>query len=171
MVDYVFERHLSGGILLPANKTASTSRPIHRGFIPSRLVLAVRQHRGPGAVPCVQIGDRVLKGQTIATAATVGPSAAVHASSSGWVRGIEEHPVLTSDGVAPSLCIMIETDGRDERVPETARPAWPTRRAKPARFRYPSRASETATGRLCLGRSERSVTASKIAGSYCPVNS
>src|SRR6266853_2820907 len=79
MVDYVFERHLSGGILLPANKTASTSRPIHRGFIPSRLVLAVRQHRGPGAVPCVQIGDRVLKGQTIASAATVGPSAAVQA--------------------------------------------------------------------------------------------
>ena len=133
MVDYVFERHLSGGILLPANKTASTSGQIHRGFVPTRLVLAVRQHRGPAAVPCVQIGDRVLKGQTIATAATVGPSAAVHASSSGLVRAIEEHPVLTSDGVAPSLCIVIETDGRDERPPETERPSWPSGRAEQLR--------------------------------------
>jgi electron transport complex protein RnfC len=130
MVDYVFERHLSGGILLPANKTASTSRPIHRGLLPSRLVLAMRQHRGPAAVPCVRVGDRVLKGQQIATPATVGPSAAVHASSSGRVRAIEEHPVLTSDGVGPSLCIVIETDGRDEPLPFAARPAWPTGRAE-----------------------------------------
>ena len=68
MVDYVFERHLSGGILLPANKTTSTAGPIHRGFVPTKLVLALLQHRGNPAVPVVAVGQRVLKGQTIATA-------------------------------------------------------------------------------------------------------
>jgi len=124
MVDYVFERHLSGGILLPANKTTSTAGPIHRGFVPTKLVLALRQHRGNPAVPVVAVGERVLKGQAVATAGEA-PSAAVHAGSSGWVRAIEERPVLGGHGVQPSLCIVIETDGRNERVPAGAAPAWP----------------------------------------------
>ncbi|HSC15274.1 MAG TPA: electron transport complex subunit RsxC [Gammaproteobacteria bacterium] len=124
MVDYVFERHLSGGILLPANKSSSTASPIHRGFVPTKLVLALRQHRGNAAEPVVAIGERVLKGQTVAAAAAA-PSAAVHAGTSGWVRAIEERPALGGHGVQPSLCIVIETDGRDERVPASAAPAWP----------------------------------------------
>jgi len=127
MVDYVFERHLSGGILLPANKTTSTTSPIRRGFVPTKLVLALRQHRGNPAVPVVTIGERVLKGQMVAAAAAA-PSAAVHAGSSGWVRAIEELPALGGSGVQPSLCIVIETDGRDERVPAAAAPVWPADR-------------------------------------------
>jgi Na+-translocating ferredoxin:NAD+ oxidoreductase RnfC subunit len=69
MVDYVFEQHLSGGILLPAHKTASTSGPIRRGFLPTKLVLALRQHRGHAAEPVVTVGQRVLKGQLVATPA------------------------------------------------------------------------------------------------------
>jgi electron transport complex protein RnfC len=122
MVDYVFERHLSGGILLPANKTASTVLPIHRGFVPTKLVLALHQHRGNAAKPVVAVGERVLRGQTVAAAAAA-PSAAVHAGTSGWVRAIEERPVLGGHGVRPSLCIVIESDGRDERVPATL--SWP----------------------------------------------
>ena len=80
MVDYVFERHLSGGILLPANKTASTALPIRRGFVPTKLVLALRQHRGNPAEPVVAPGEHVLKGQLLAAAAE-SPSAAVHASN------------------------------------------------------------------------------------------
>ena len=124
MVDYVFERHLSGGILLPANKTSSTTQPIRRGFVPKKLVLALRQHRGNAATPIVRIGERVLKGQAVATAGAA-PSAAVHAGTSGFVRAIEELPVLGGNGVQPSLCIVIETDGRDERLPEAA-PPWPS---------------------------------------------
>ena len=82
MVDYVFERHLSGGILLPANKLSSTSLPIRRGFVPTQVVLALLQHRGNPAEPVVQVGDYVAKGQTVATAGSA-PSAAVHASCSG----------------------------------------------------------------------------------------
>jgi electron transport complex protein RnfC len=125
VVDYVFEQHLSGGILLPANKTASTTTPIRRRFVPRQLVLALRQHRGAPAEAVVAVGQRVLKGQVVATAAAVGPSASVHASSSGVVRAIEERPVLAGNGVQLSPCIVIDTDGRDESVPVDELPEWP----------------------------------------------
>lgn len=128
MVDYVFERHLSGGILLPANKTKSTALPIRRGFVPTKLVLALRQHRGTPATPVVSVGERVLKGQLVA-AADGALSAAVHAGSSGRVVAIEERPVLGGQGVQSSPCIVIETDGRDEPAPAEALPGWPSDRA------------------------------------------
>jgi electron transport complex protein RnfC len=125
MVDYVFEQHLSGGILLPANKATSTATPIRRGFVPKRLVLALRQHRGYPAEAVVAVGDRVRKGQVLARAAATTPSAAVHASSSGTVRAIEERVVLGGSGVQASPCIVIETDGRDESVAAEDAPRWP----------------------------------------------
>ena len=125
MVDYVFEQHLTGGILLPANKATSTAAPIRRGFVPRQLVLALRQHRGAPAEVLVAIGQRVLKGQVVASAAAAGPSAAVHASTSGVVRALEERLVLAGNGVQLSQCIVIETDGRDESVPSSELPAWP----------------------------------------------
>jgi electron transport complex protein RnfC len=126
MVDYVFERHLSGGIHVAANKDSSTALPIRRDFIPSKLVLALRPHRGSPAVPIVRAGDRVLRGETIARPGPA-PSAAVHASTSGWVRAIEDRLVLSGDGVQPSTCVVIETDGRDERAPRGG--PWPSARA------------------------------------------
>jgi electron transport complex protein RnfC len=126
VVDYVFEKHLTGGILLPANKAASTATPIRRGFVPRQLVLALRQHRGSPAEALVAIGQHVLKGQLVARAAAAGPSAAVHASSSGFVRALEERHVLAGNGVQLSQCIVIETDGRDESLPASELPAWPS---------------------------------------------
>ena len=128
MVDYVFERHLSGGILLPANKTSSTALPIRRGFVPTKLVLALQQHRGKPAEPVVAVGERVQKGQLVAAAGGT-PSAAVHAGTSGLVRAIEERPVLGGHGVQASRCIVIESDGRDERAPTDTLPKWPLDRA------------------------------------------
>jgi electron transport complex protein RnfC len=125
VVDYVFEKHLTGGLLLPANKTTSTATSIRRGFVPRQLVLALRQHRGAPAEAVVSVGDRVLKGQVVARAAAAGPSAAVHASSSGLVRAIEERPALAGNGVEPSQCIVIDTDGRDESLPAGELPSWP----------------------------------------------
>ncbi len=125
MVDYVFEQHLSGGILLPANKAASTATPIRRGFVPTKLVLALRQHRGHPAEPVVAVGDRVRKGQLVARAAAAAPSAALHASSSGLVRAIEERAVLGGNGVQSSPCIVIDTDGRDEGIAAQDAPRWP----------------------------------------------
>ena len=70
------------------------------------------------------------KGQPL-HAAPAAPSAAVHAATSGWVRAIEERPVLAGNGVQPSLCIVIETDGRDERLPRATSPG--PRRPRSAR--------------------------------------
>lgn len=126
MVDYVFERHLSGGIHMLANKTASTAQPILRGLKPKQLILAMRQHRGAPAAPTVRVGDRVLKGQTVGAAGPA-PSAAVHASTSGRVRAIEDRLVLGGDGVQPSLCVVIDADGQDEPAPPESA-AWPSDR-------------------------------------------
>jgi electron transport complex protein RnfC len=126
VVDYVFEKHLTGGILLPANKTTSTATPIRRGFVPRELALALRQHRGAPAEALVTVGQRVLKGQVVARAAAAGPSAAVHASTSGVVRAIEERPALAGNGVQPSQCIVIDTDGQDESMPLDDLPPWPS---------------------------------------------
>ncbi len=127
MVDYVFEHKLSGGLVLPANKSRSTRTPIRHGFRPRTLVLAVRQHRGEPAMPVVAVGEQVRKGQTVAAAAPSGASAAVHASASGVVRALEERPVFAGSGVVPELCIIIDTDGRDE--PAAAATPWPSDRA------------------------------------------
>lgn len=116
-----------------ANKTASTAEPIQRGFVPTRLVLGLGQHRGRPAEPLVAVGERVLKGQMIA-APTEPPSAAVHASASGWVRAIEERSIQGSHGLQPSLAIVIETDGKDDTA--TPGEAWPTdRQARLERLR------------------------------------
>ena len=122
MVEFVPERRLSGGLRIRANKTASTAEPILRGFVPRRLVLGLGQHRGGPAQPLVAVGDRVLKGQMIAAPGDA-PSTAVHASSSGWVRAIEERAIQGSEGVQTSLAVVVETDGQDERaLAESGRP-------------------------------------------------
>ena len=67
------------------------------------------------------------KGQTVAAPGPA-PSAAVHASTSGWVRSIEERLVLAGDGVQPSPCIVIEADGGDEPLPAGDSDEWPADR-------------------------------------------
>ena len=134
MVEFVLERQLSRGLRMRANKTASTAEPIRRGFLPRRLVLGLGQHRGAPARPIVAVGERVRKGQMIA-APGAPPSAAVHASTSGLVRAIEEREIQGSLGLQRSLAVVIETDGKDEPAP--ADPVWPRdRTAQLERLRY-----------------------------------
>ena len=109
---------LHGGLRLPGHKTESTSNPILEIPIPAQLVLPLAQHTGEPAQPVVDIGSRVLKGQTVAEPdGEMGVP--VHASSSGTVVAIERWPVARRHGdKAP--CIVIECDGKDEAAPETA---------------------------------------------------
>ncbi len=103
-----------GGVRLPPNKAQSLSKPLGQAAIPPVLIIPLRQHIGAAATPVVKTGDRVLKGQVIARQeGFIG--APVHASSSGTVIGIGEHPVPSPSGQA-DLCIVIETDGRDEWI-------------------------------------------------------
>lgn len=128
MLEYTPDRRLTGGLRLPAHKAESTAKAIVRGFMPRELVLSLRQHRGPAAEPIVQVGQRVLKREMVA-AAQADDSAAVHASTSGVVRAIEERPVPLGSGPTESLCIVIEVDGEDRPL-DVARIGWPRDRAE-----------------------------------------
>lgn len=109
---------LHGGLRLPGHKGASTSNPILDVPIPAQLVIPLEQHVGEPAQPVVDIGERVLKGQTIAEPdGEMGVP--IHASSSGTVVAIERWPVARRHG-EKAPCIVIESDGQDEALPDTA---------------------------------------------------
>jgi electron transport complex protein RnfC len=113
--DFTHLHRLHGGLHLEPRKDISTRLPITRLPLPGRLILPLSQHIGVAAVPLVKVGERVLKGQMIA-AADGYISAPVHASSSGTVTGILDHPVPHPSGLS-APCILIDTDGRDEWLP------------------------------------------------------
>lgn len=100
-----------GGVLLKEHKRDATAQPVQAARLPKQLVLPLQQHIGEPAEPIVQVGDKVLKGQLIAK--PIGMiSAPVHASSSGTVAAIVEHPVSHPSHLdAP--CIIIDTDGEE----------------------------------------------------------
>lgn len=127
-VSYTPERTLTGGLRIEAHKTRSTQSGIRKAPLPSRLIMAVRQHRGTPAEPVVKVGRRVLKTELLARAGE-SLSAAVHAPTSGRVVAIEERDVPLGHALQRSPCIVIEPDGRDEAPAESPQ-AWPARRAE-----------------------------------------
>lgn len=110
--------HFYGGLKLAGHKQLSMHNPIAQAQLPKTLVLPVQQHIGEPAYPIVEVGDNVLKGQVIAKAEGF-VSAPVHASSSGVVVAIEARPVAHPSGMN-GLCIVIDTDGKDEWLPASA---------------------------------------------------
>jgi len=87
---------------------------VEKAALPGRLILPLQQHIGVVAQPLVSVGERVLKGQMIASAQ--GPvSAPVHAPTSGTVVEIADYPVPHPSGLS-ARCIVIDSDGRDEWV-------------------------------------------------------
>lgn len=100
-----------GGLRLPEHKGQSADRPIEGAFLPSRLILPLRQHIGDPAEAVVSVGDSVAKGQVVARA-TGYVSAPVHASTSGVVVAIEDRLVPHPSGLS-APCIVIEPDGAD----------------------------------------------------------
>ncbi len=103
-----------GGVQLMQYKRVSTSSPVIKSSIPDILVLPVNQHIGSPSRPCVNPGDKVLKGQVIAEAAN-DISVPLHAPTSGEVVAIENRPVPHPSGL-PALCIVIKTDGQDKAI-------------------------------------------------------
>ena len=104
--------HFHGGLHLEPHKAESTRLPIQDAPLPRHLVIPLQQHIGEPPVPVVAVGDRVRKGQCLATTDTF-VSAPVHASSSGTVIAIEDRPVPHPSGLG-APCIVIETDGEDQ---------------------------------------------------------
>jgi electron transport complex protein RnfC len=107
--------HFHGGIRLREHKKDATAQPVQPAHLPRRLVLPLKQHIGLPAEPVVAAGDKVLKGQLIAKSAD-SVSAPVHASSSGTVVAIAQHPVPHASGLS-APCIIIETDGEERWRP------------------------------------------------------
>lgn len=101
-----------GGLKLDPRTAKPASVPLGQVPVPARLVLPLSQHVGQPAEPVVTIGERVLKGQPVARPSGY-IAAKVHASSSGTVVEIGDHPVPHPSGLS-APCIVIETDGLDE---------------------------------------------------------
>ena len=102
---------IHGGLRLAGNKQRATQKPSRPLAAPAQVVLPLDQHAGSPAIPCVRVGDRVLRGQLIGQA-DIEISASVHASVTGRVRAIEPRPVPYHRST-PSLCIVIDNDGSD----------------------------------------------------------
>ncbi len=103
---------IPGGVHPPENKTQSNQTPIATIALPKEVVLPLGQHIGAEAIPCVEVGEHVKKGQRIADAQGV-VSAAIHASSSGTVNAIEQRPIPHASGMS-AQCIVITLDGKEE---------------------------------------------------------
>jgi len=104
--------HFHGGLKLDSRTARPASEPLLEIPVPPRLVLPRSQHVGQQAEAVVSPGERVLRGQPIARPSGY-VAAKVHASSSGTVVAVEDHPVPHPSGLA-APCIIIETDGLDE---------------------------------------------------------
>ena len=103
-----------GGVHPPTHKEESTRTPIAQAPLPSKLVIPLSQHVGNRAVPIVQVGEHVLKGQKIGRPEGK-LSSAVHASTSGTVTAIDMQLVAHHSGL-PDLCVTIVPDGKDEWI-------------------------------------------------------
>jgi electron transport complex protein RnfC len=111
-------RTFKGGIHPPDHKAATKDRPIEVMPLPSRVVLPLAQHLGVPCEPVVEVGDEVQEGQLIG-AAKAFVAAPIHASISGTVVAIEEHPHPAAP--MPVRAVVIES-----RTPPTAR-VWERR--------------------------------------------
>jgi electron transport complex protein RnfC len=103
-----------GGLHPPQFKDLSNTTAIVKAPLPQRVVLPLHMHIGAPAIPTVKVGDRVLRGQSIAKPEGY-VSAPVHASISGHVVAIGPRPIPHPSGLEGE-CIVIESDGKDEAI-------------------------------------------------------
>lgn len=111
---------LHGGLRLPGEKETSTAGGIRTAPVPSQLYIPITQHVGEAAQPVVGMGEKVLKGQLLATAYG-SLSAPVHASTSGTIVAIEAWPVSQRHGET-GPCMILESDGEDRALRYEDRP-------------------------------------------------
>ncbi|ALR77220.1 4Fe-4S dicluster domain-containing protein [[Enterobacter] lignolyticus] len=67
-------------------------------FTTEKTTLLLRQHIGVSATPCVQTGDRVVRGQCVADIPQNAPGAPVHASIDGIVSDVTEQAITVVRG-------------------------------------------------------------------------
>jgi len=103
---------IRGGAKVYGRKELTAETPVEIMPLPRLLHIPLQQHVGGAAVPVVNVGSRVKKGQLIA-ASKGAVSAPVHAPTSGYVTRIGDHLAPHPSGL-PVLTLSLEPDGRDE---------------------------------------------------------
>ena len=102
---------MAGGIQLAANKQQSLQGPIRTALLPPQLIVPVTQPDYSQPQLCVQVGERVQKGQPLVCVLSA-QGLAAHAPAAGIVTAITTHAVPTASGL-PELCVVIDTDAAD----------------------------------------------------------
>ncbi len=100
-----------GGVHPLARKEASAARPIEFLPLPEFLFIPLLQHIGSPANPVVRLGERVRKGQLLATGQGA-VSSPIHAPTSGEIVALGEHPAPHPSGL-PVPAITLRADGED----------------------------------------------------------
>jgi len=100
-----------GGVNVPEQKSISTNKPVEKAKIPSLLTIPMNQHIGNAALPSVEVGQTVLKGELIAIADGY-ISAPIHAPTSGTIVDISDHPIPHPSGMS-SASIQLKPDFED----------------------------------------------------------
>lgn len=113
---------IPGGARLAGRKDLTSDEEIKVPPMPATLYIPLQQHIGSPAVPIVNTGDYVYKGQLLADKKGV-VSAPVHAPTSGTVRRIADHIAPHPSGL-PILTLTLEPDGQDiwGALPEAMNP-------------------------------------------------
>ncbi|MGB3727051.1 MAG: electron transport complex subunit RsxC [Glaciecola sp.] len=103
-----------GGVHPEQHKQLSNQHPIQRMPLGKYVYIPVKQHIGVNGEITVSEGDTVLKGQPL-TRTDNAFALPVHASSSGVIESIKEHPAAHPSGLS-ELTICIALDGKDESI-------------------------------------------------------
>jgi len=107
-----------GGLRLDGHKSRPLEQPVLAVPPPRTCILALDQGSGEEAEAIVEPGTRVRVGTRVA--AGRGTAADLHAPVSGTVTGATRLPTAAGEG----RCLVIESDGLDEREPGIAPLDW-----------------------------------------------
>lgn len=99
-----------GGIHPKDSKKYTFDKAIEFPPLPDKVIIPISQHIGAPCIPIVKVGDKVRKGEVIATSDAFMHSP-VHASISGEIINISEMPHTNR---IKCLSITIKNDGLDE---------------------------------------------------------
>ena len=102
-----------GGIHPPEMKTQSNGTPLRQVPLAPRFIIPLKQHIGAEGELCVNVGDRILRGQPLTRGR--GRMLPVHAPTSGKVIAIAPHSTAHPSALA-ELSVMIDADGEDRWI-------------------------------------------------------
>ncbi|MDM3015852.1 electron transport complex subunit RsxC [Citrobacter sp. CK189] len=102
-----------GGIHPPEMKTQSNGTPLRQVPLAPRFIIPLKQHIGAEGELCVNVGNRVLRGQPLTRGR--GRMLPVHAPTSGKVIAIAPHSTAHPSALA-ELSVMIDADGEDRWI-------------------------------------------------------